>query len=293
MNREEYLKSVVDDIEKKLDDMINGLESLSSKKHEEALEEILDEISSLIGKTKDLDDEVTYSTLVTISNDFKFIRDQPQAIIGIFNDIKQSLSELIEYSTDNTFSSLNLFSKKDLIPVQNERIIQEILDEPMSGLTLDEMFERDRNSLIYRTKRTLVTGVKNGETYEQIKKKVSKIYDNNDNKAKSIVNTELHRGAEKAKTKTIEHANEQIPLVKTWNSADDELVRAAHNDLDDTTIDADKDFISEAGGKGPGPGEMNNASDDIYCRCFKTFDFKNSDDAYQNTDNIPGYDDSN
>lgn len=286
INREEAIKKTIERIESTLDETIDSLLVSSKATINQSLDDTLNELSSLIGKVSSQD--VNHSRLVTLTDDFKFLRDNSQSISNLSASFVNAKSEMANYSLNNTRSVISVFSKDSLIPIQSAEILEEIMKEPMSGLTIPEMMRRDREELILRTKRTMSLGIRNGETYGDISKKVAKIYDNNYNKAKSIVSTELHRASERAKFRTIEEINKQVGMVKTWNSLQDELVRVSHNSLNGKTIPADEDFVSDAGGKGPGPGQMGNAGDDIYCRCFLTFDFANpQEDAINQVEELP------
>jgi hypothetical protein len=68
-----------------------------------------------------------------------------------------------------------------------------------------------------------------------------------------------------------EKASKRSNLEKMWNATLDLKTRAGHRKLDGKTIERNGLFKSIYGGVGPAPGHMNNAKDDINCRCTITF----------------------
>ncbi len=97
-------------------------------------------------------------------------------------------------------------------------------------------------------------------------------------KARRIVSTETHRVMEKSKSEAAEYASNQgVKMMKYWVSSQDEAVRSSHEDMadkydKDNAIPVDEDFVNdETGGKGPAPGQLGVAEDDIHCRCIAVY----------------------
>ena len=121
--------------------------------------------------------------------------------------------------------------------------------------------------------RDLVQGLGQGEGYNQIAKRVHKTLLDQDGdsalwRAARIVRTEAGSARSEATHEAADHAFKQgIIMRKEWIATLDSRVRDAHASLDGTQVAYDDNFVSNAGGEGWGPRQMNNASDNINCRC--------------------------
>ena len=54
---------------------------------------------------------------------------------------------------------------------------------------------------------------------------------------------------------------------KVWLATLDDRTRETHLELHETEVPVGEDFVSPSGAKGPAPGQMGEASEDINCRC--------------------------
>lgn len=150
-----------------------------------------------------------------------------------------------------------------------------MITNPVAGLTLNERLERNRAMLVYKIQQEVTQGLQNNETYSKMAKRLKKELEGNAVKAMRIVRTEGHRVQESAKHDAAEHANKNgVIMTKTWNSLEDSRVRktkdANHRRLNNTTIAVDDDFRGVSG-RGPAPGQLGEAAEDINCRCFLTY----------------------
>ena len=151
---------------------------------------------------------------------------------------------------------------------------QAALQNPISGLTLNERLSRRRSDIITRIQETIGQGLMDNETYTQMSSRLKETLENDYPKAMRIVRTEGHRVQEQGKMESLEYAkNQGVELKKYWISSADERVRNSHDQLgekynEDNAIPIDDDFVSdETGASGPTPGQLGEASEDIKCRC--------------------------
>ncbi len=147
------------------------------------------------------------------------------------------------------------------------KTVQLSIQNPFTGLTLNERLERHRTNLIYSLKEELTRGFVNGDTYPQISRRVKDLLEGDAGKAIRIVRTESTRIYNEAQYDSILHAEEQgITMTKTWISSRDDRTRESHEMLDGVTIPVDEPFVID-GDEGMFPGDFSEARNVINCRC--------------------------
>ena len=147
------------------------------------------------------------------------------------------------------------------------KTVQLSIQNPFTGLTLNERLERHRTNLIYGLKEELTRGFVNGDTYPQISRRVKDLLEGDAGKAIRIVRTESTRIYNEAQYDSILHAEEQgITMTKTWISSRDDRTRESHEMLDGVTIPVDEPFVID-GDEGMFPGDFSEARNVINCRC--------------------------
>jgi len=155
-----------------------------------------------------------------------------------------------------------------------QETIQAALQNPVSGLSLNERLTKRRNRIITDIQETVGQGLREGESYSQMSERLKDSLEGDTSKAMRVVRTEGHRVQEQGKLEGLEHADNQgVKMIKRWVSADDERVReigeGGHTEMDGQEVAFDEDFENpETGGVGPAPGMMGEAKDDINCRCI-------------------------
>lgn len=187
---------------------------------------------------------------------------------GMYNQLRDQL--LFAYSYYHT-SLVEVAAKSfSLTPLKKEWLTATIENE-ITGLTLKETLQRDRQNIIYSIKSNLIQGVNNGESYSTMAKRMQKVVNNDYQKAVRIARTEVHRCREAG---TYESAlkGEQagIKQMKTWNSSNDGRTRREHRRLDGKTIPMDE-YFRVGSAKALKPGATGRAEHDCNCRCFLTF----------------------
>jgi SPP1 gp7 family putative phage head morphogenesis protein len=179
-------------------------------------------------------------------------------------------------SFDRTKNLVEIATDRKIPGIIKDGVLEQALENPVKGLKLSRTLEKNRVNIIYTIQQTVEQGLKNGETYGQMAGRLKESLENDVPKALRVVRTETHRVMEQGKHDSLGNAQAAgIELVKIWVSSRDERVRASHASMDGVTVDYDEDFVNPfTGGKGPGPGMMGVAADDINCRCIFTIDIK-------------------
>ncbi len=118
---------------------------------------------------------------------------------------------------------------------------------------------------------SIAQGIREGKDYSQMANAVSDRMGKSANDMRRIARTEGHRCRVQGNLDSLKFAHEKgLNLEKEWIAALDDRTRDAHAILDGTSIGVNEDFVSQAGGRGQGPGLMGTAADDIECRCDLT-----------------------
>ena len=180
---------------------------------------------------------------------------------GVKSNYKQSY-EFLAYAFEKETQAYLNFSKL------TEKQLQAILDNPMSGLTLNDTLQKNRAQIIYNVKRTLTQAIYNGYSYGKTANLLKGIFQDDYVKAVRVARTEIGRAVEMAKYESALKAQETaVKQTKTWLSVRDSRVRDAHIRLHNKTVPLEKDFDLGDGLKGKGPRHTGYAQHDINCRC--------------------------
>lgn len=182
--------------------------------------------------------------------------------------LKQGLGSMFEESYYRVAFALETEVQAKLAYSKiNPKVIQASIQNPISGLTLNQTLEKNRRNVIIGINQQITQGLIQGESYQKMTRRVKKHLESDVKKSIRVVQTEAHRVQQDGRMQSYEHAAEQgVIMKKVWTSTLDGDTRDAHQDLDGVEIDLDEDFVSETG-SGPAPGQMGSAEDDINCRC--------------------------
>ncbi|AWI35729.1 phage minor head protein [Bacillus safensis] len=149
-------------------------------------------------------------------------------------------------------------------------MIQQAILNPIAELTLSALYKRHRDDYVRQIQISIAQGIQAGEDYSKIAKRIERSTEFARKKARDVARTETHRVQVLGRMKSAEQASKHANLEKTWNSTLDLKTRLGHRKLDGKTAKNGL-FVSIYGGVGPAPGHMNNAKDDINCRCTVSF----------------------
>lgn len=152
--------------------------------------------------------------------------------------------------------------------VLNPDVIRAAVMAPIDKLTLNDRLERNRAKVITQIRHEITQGMIKGEAYEKMARRIKKTLEGDARKSRTVARTEAHRVQHLGKLDSAKKATDMgVEMVKVWDGTLDKRTRPAHRLLDGTTIQMDALFQSAAGGRGPAPGLMRSARDDINCRC--------------------------
>lgn len=195
---------------------------------------------------------------------------------GMYSQLKGQVTHAYDYyHTALTEVTGKTFQKT---PLKAEWLAQTIENE-VSGLTLKQTLQRDRQNIIYSIKSNLIQGVNRGESFSSMAKRMKDVLNGDYKKAVRIARTETHRVREAG---TYESAlmgeKAGIKQVKTWNSSNDSRTRKEHRRLDGETIPLDE-YFQVGRAKALKPGDTGRAEHDINCRCFLTYEIVDDADT--------------
>jgi len=206
------------------------------------------------GRLSKLEQEIIRDVMKLYDDDGKLLRE---TLTEVYNTSYYRTAWALETETRARLG----YSAVDL------KTVQLSIQNPFTGLTLNERLERNRTNLIYGLKEELTRGFVNGDTYPQISRRVKDLLEGDAGKAIRIVRTESTRIYNEAQYDSILHAAEQgIIMTKTWISSRDDRTRESHEMLDGVTIPVDEPFVID-GDEGMFPGDFSEARNVINCRC--------------------------
>lgn len=182
--------------------------------------------------------------------------------------IRQTLREVYEQAYYRTAWAVETETRARLgYSAVDPKTVQLSIQNPFTGLTLNDRLERNRTNIIFRLKEELTRGFVDGDTYPQISKRIREILEGDAVKAIRIVRTESTRIYNAAQYDSILHAQSQgIQMTKTWISSRDSRVRDSHQRLDGVTVPIDQPFEID-GDRGMFPGDFSRPENVINCRC--------------------------
>lgn len=199
----------------------------------------------------------------------------------------KGMSESVLKAKD-TKSALNYLKDLSIRP----EVMKRAIENPVSGLTLPDILEKNRKEVIYDIKQQVNIGLMNGDRYETTAKKVAERLDISYGKATNIVRTETHRVTESGFmdcAKDISDSLDGSGLVYTaaWRTMKDERVRPQHRyrtksgwktsisrngvnhqKMEGVIIQVGDKFQLEPNVYAECPSTSGTARNDCRCRCF-------------------------
>lgn len=171
-------------------------------------------------------------------------------------------------------------------------VMKRAIENPISGLTLPDILEKNRKEVIYDIKQQVNSSLMNGDRYETAAEKLVERLDFNYGKAANIVRTETHRVIESGFMDCAKDISESIEdsefvYAAIWHNMNDERVRpqqryhtksgwktskskngANHQKMEGKIIQVGDKFQLEPGVYAECPGNSGTARNDCRCRCF-------------------------
>ena len=213
----------------------------------------------------------------------KIVKEIRKTVENTYNACYKGMAEAVK--TSQNLNGLN---------VQPD-VMKNSIDNPISGLTLPDVLEKNRKEIIYDIKQAINIALMNGDRYETTAKKLTEKLDFSYGKAMNIVRTETHRAREsgfmdcaKDISKSLE--NSDLVYVAKWCTMKDERVRpqrryrtkkgwvtkpggkANHQKMEGVTIKVGDKFQLEPDVYAECPGQSGTARNDCRCRCYLEYD---------------------
>ena len=254
--------------------MSNNTRNQIIKAYKKSLKDLKNNLEVIYTKYQ-VDGKLTYAEMTKynrMKNLFDSVKDELYDLTGQVNKLTKELTRdqynigffLTEYIIEGT-AGISVITRYGQL---NKKTVQAAIQNPISGLTLNERLQERRREIIINCKSSITQGLIQGDGYIDMAKRLTATFEGDIIKANRVAQTEAHRAHMAGRTYAIEEAAKKgIPIMKVWDSALDEATRPAHQELDGKKVKWDEDFHSSAGGVGPSPGQMGVAADDVNCRC--------------------------
>lgn len=212
-------------------------------------------------------------------------------MVSLIDETYQKCFEGMIESVKSADTSEEMASILQDIKVQPD-IMNQAVNNNISKLTLNPVLEKHRQEIIYQLQNVLVTGLLNGDRYDQMAKRITDRVNVSYNKAMNISRTESHRNTESGMMDCAERIQIGVDgsgyiYAATWRTMGDERVRpqarrktkggwktyfsnsgANHMKMEGQTVKAGEFFNLGNGVKAKAPSQSGNASNDCNCRCF-------------------------
>ena len=258
-------------LQNKLDKMTKMRESTIEKNYSKSMDSIKYTLEKIF-HSYEIDGKLTFDEMIKYNRLSKLDMIIHSEIVNLFkeND-KVTRAALREITNRSYHESIRIIQsqQQNIRPIQKEIDVTKTINERMAGLKWTERTSHHRNNTIYDIQKVVKEGLEHGDTYTTMTKNLAHKLNVGEKKARDIIRTESHRCRSQARQDSFEDSLKQgSNLRKKWFSMSDERVRDGHAALNGTIVGIDEDFVSPLGGSGKSPGNMNNATDDINCRCI-------------------------
>jgi len=274
--------SIEDEFER-LHRSIDGLEGQAFRKISREFAKSLEGLRNIVRDKYDQHAEegsLTQSVMAKYNRREKLDKELREAARDVHVKVSKLTREELRQTYRKSFNGTrDIISSEAGRTIQGKvkrEVVQEALQNPVSGLKLNDRLRRRRQDIVTEIQETVGQGIYRGESYSSMSNRLKETLDGNNKKARRIVRTETHRVQEQAKKHSLDHAHNQgVKMRKWWMTSDDEKVRAGHEHMGDkyskeNAIPYEENFVNdETGGEGPAPGLLGVAEDDINCRCRK------------------------
>jgi SPP1 gp7 family putative phage head morphogenesis protein len=153
-------------------------------------------------------------------------------------------------------------------------VVKEQIQNPISGLTLNDRLKKNRNEIIIRTREQLTRGLILGEGIQNMSTRIKELYEFDVAKSVRIARTETNRVRNAGKEKGYERAKQKgVEFKKEWISTLDSRTRDMHKKLDGMLAD-EEGYFTVSSFRAKYPGGFGVAEMDINCRCTTKATFK-------------------
>ena len=274
----------------------------SEKEIRKIYKQLLKEINGFLGNiyaSYSKDGVLTYADLAQVGMDARFLEEVEQRINGITPQVAKEIQSTVEKSYEACYTGMQEAVKKaagdreklqqafSTVNAVTPDVIKRAVNNPVSGLTLNDTLEKHRKDIIYDIKKHIGVGLSNGDRFTTMAKRISESLDGDYKKSIRIVRTEAHRvresGYNDAATdinNTLKKGTSGYVMAKTWKTMKDSRVRPNrqkrkkynHVKMDGVTIPQDELFKLPSGATCMCPSQTGVAGEDINCRCYLSYD---------------------
>lgn len=281
------------------------------------------------------DDKLTYAMLQKAGYDARFLDEIEQRLNISTPAAAKQLRELVEETYTAAYEGMVRGVQKvaqgavleevfaEFVAITPEQI-RAAVENPISGLTLNDILEKNRKDITYSIKQTVGVGLMNGDRYTTIARRIADQLDGDYKKAVRIARTECNRAREAGNHDAATDVDEALKrgttglrFVKVWKTMQDERVRpqrrrkgkkgwnttmglgANHMQLNGQTVLEDEPFDLGDGVTAMAPGQSGVAGHDVNCRCYVSRSMMTDAEFFKATgrhfpektvDKITGYD---
>lgn len=283
----------------------------SEQKIRRIYKNLLSDLNGFLGNEyaaySDKDGRLTVSILQEKSRYARFLEEVTKKVDNIAPDVSKTIIKTVENTYSNCYKGMVEAVKdaKDTKTLSNllkdinvkPEVMKRAIDNPISGLTLPDRLQKNRQEVIYNVKQQINIGLMNGDRYDTVAKKLEDQLNISYGKATNIVRTETHRvqeGGFNDCAKEIAESIEDSDMVytSTWRTMKDSRVRpnqrqrtskgrktrkknrrskrnlADHQKMEGVTIRVGDKFDLGSGIYTDCPGNSGDAGNDCRCRCF-------------------------
>lgn len=247
------------------------LEKKIAKSYKDTLLSVRSSLGELYTKYE-VNGKLTISEMHKYNRMLKLEKDLYEQVNGLYKINKKEMVNLFGSMYEDTFYKTAFLIEKTTdmniytIPLVPEEV-QASVQNPISGLTLNETLEHNRIVIIKNIKQAITQGLITGSSYKEMSGKITDVLNQDVNKSIRIVRTEAHRNQVEARISTMKKAQEKgIDMKKRWVSVFDARTRTNHRGLDGQVVKMDEKFKIN-GNSTEAPGMFGVASEDINCRC--------------------------
>lgn len=264
------------------------------------------------------DDKLTYEILHSKGQYARFLEEVEQRINKFTPKAAQEIKDTVQLTYKHAYEGMIDAVEKSKTYEQlktnfkglravTPEIMKRAVENPISGLTLNDTLEKNRKEVIYSIKQQIGIGLSQGDRMSTMSRRISEQVDMDYRKATRIVRTETHRVREAGYqdsseriSQTLKDSGSEYVMTKTWKTMQDERVRPQvaaykrkkgvkarkkitagtrsylsgpnHVKMHDVTILVDEEFDLGNGVTAKAPGQSGVAGHDINCRCYLSRD---------------------
>lgn len=265
-------------LERKIDRLERAKLSTIQKNYDKILDDLLKSLGKLYEKYE-IEGQLTFDEMSKynrLSQIDKMVKDLGTRLYSENSKLtRETLRRVYEDTYRSTMTILEDGSgRRSIRGILKSQNTTKVVNQDMAGLVWSDRLKKGRSDFIYKLESTIKQGLRDGDRYSTMAKRLRETVGEDINNPNRIIRTEAHRVRVQAKMDVADHASKQgIKMWKIWFSMGDERVRSDHKAMDQVRTDVDEDFVLPDGTRG-NPGHTGSASNDINCRCQVRFEFK-------------------